>query len=184
MRRVLSLAALSILALSSTASAQRSGSVSTSPTPEIGMDAGIRFRLTTPSRTDFDLPMQQIRMGFFISPVMSIEPTVGLASRSGGGGASVTAYDIGAGLPDDTRETMQRLRAAVAHRTEVPGAQVVVVTAVEDVLRHDRELDRLGRGQLRPGELARCADCVRRRGHHEDAGKQRGRRAEMRDQQV
>ncbi len=96
MRRILSLAALSILALSATASAQR-GSSSSSPSPEIGMDAGLIFGLSTPSTTTFQLPLQQIRMGFFLSPVMSIEPTVGFTSLSGGG-FSGTDYNLGAGL--------------------------------------------------------------------------------------
>ena len=98
MRRVLSLAALSILALSTTASAQRSGSTSTSPSPEIGMDAGIGFNMTTPSTTVIQIPVQQIRMGFYISPVMSIEPTLGLVSFSGSGLPSTTVYSVGAGL--------------------------------------------------------------------------------------
>ena len=97
MRRVLSLAALSILALSTTASAQRSGSTSASPSAEIGMDAGIRFNMTTPSSTVIQIPAQQIRMGFYVSPVMSIEPTVGLTSVSGNG-VSGTMYSVGAGL--------------------------------------------------------------------------------------
>jgi hypothetical protein len=97
MRRVFSLAALSILALSTTASAQRSGSMSTGLSPEIGMDAGVQFGMSSPSFTVVQIPLQRVRMGFFISPVMSIEPTFGLTSVSGGG-ISGTDYTIGAGL--------------------------------------------------------------------------------------
>lgn len=97
MRRILSLAALSVLALSASASAQRSGSYSANPSPEIGMDAGLIFGLSTPSTTTFQVPLQRIRMGFYISPVLSIEPTVGFTSFSGGG-ISGTVYGIGAGL--------------------------------------------------------------------------------------
>ncbi len=96
MRRILSLAALSILALSASASAQRSGSYG-NPSPEIGMDAGLIFGLSTPSTTTFQLPLQRIRMGFYVTPVVSIEPVVGLTSFSGGG-ISGTDYSIGAGL--------------------------------------------------------------------------------------
>ena len=96
MRRLLSLAALSILALSAPASAQRSGGYSASPSPEIGMDAGITFSLGTPSRTTIEIPLQQIRMGFFVSPVLSIEPTLGLVSLSGNG-PSTTFYNFGVG---------------------------------------------------------------------------------------
>lgn len=97
MRRILSLAALSILALSASASAQRSSSYSANPSPEIGMDAGITFGLGTPSITTIQIPAQQIRMGFFLSPALSIEPTFGLQSVSGGG-TSFTVYNLGAGL--------------------------------------------------------------------------------------
>ena len=94
MRRVLSLAALSILALSATASAQRSG-VRINPSPEIGMDAGIAFNLD-PSTTEIAIPIPRIRVGFFVSPALSIEPWLGLNSFSGGG-FSGTDYQLGAG---------------------------------------------------------------------------------------
>jgi hypothetical protein len=96
MRRLLALTALSIVALSASASAQRSGSMA-SPSPEIGMDAGISFGLGNGGGTVVDIPAQQIRMGFFVSPALSIEPTFGLHSESGGGTGSVTLYNIGAG---------------------------------------------------------------------------------------
>ena len=98
MRRVLSVAALSILAWSASASAQRSSAGMADPSPEIGMDAGISFGLGTPSTTVISIPVQQIRMGFFVSPVLSIEPSLGLTSFSGGGGGSFTVYNIGAGV--------------------------------------------------------------------------------------
>jgi hypothetical protein len=96
MRRVLSLAALSIFALSASASAQRSGSTY-SPSPEIGMDAGIVFGLNSPSTTEIAVPVPQIRMGFFVTPAVSIEPWLGLNSFSGGG-FSGSDYRLGAGL--------------------------------------------------------------------------------------
>ena len=96
MRRVLSLAALSILVLSAPASAQRSGSMA-SPSSEFGMDAGMVFGLNSPSTTEIAIPISQIRWGFFLSPVLSIEPWLGLNSFSGGG-FSGTSYRLGAGL--------------------------------------------------------------------------------------
>jgi hypothetical protein len=95
MRRLLSLAALSILTLGASASAQRSGAVS-NPSPEIGMDAGLGFRLTDPSGTALSIPIQSIRMGFFLSPALSIEPSLGLVSFSGSG-LSGTDYSVGVG---------------------------------------------------------------------------------------
>jgi hypothetical protein len=97
MRRLFSLAALSIVTLSASASAQRSSGYSVNPSPEIGMDAGLTIGLGNNSGTVFQIPVQAIRMGFFISPVISIEPTVGFTSFSGGG-FSGTQYTVGAGL--------------------------------------------------------------------------------------
>src|SRR3954463_7384156 len=94
MRRILSLAALSVLALSASASAQRSSMMN--PSPVIGIDAGITFGLSDPNITTIAIPAQQIRIGFFVSPALSIEPTFGLQSISGGG-ETFTAYNIGAG---------------------------------------------------------------------------------------
>jgi hypothetical protein len=95
MRRLLSFAALSILTLGASASAQRAGSMA-SPSPEVGMDAGILFRLTSPSVTTLAIPMPLVRMGFFVSPVLSIEPSLGISSFSGGG-LSGTDYTVGVG---------------------------------------------------------------------------------------
>jgi hypothetical protein len=95
MRRTLSLAALSILALSASASAQR-GSSNYSPSPEIGMDAAVTFGLGNGGGTLIDIPAKAVRIGFFVSPILSIEPMFGLTSASGGG-TTVTTYTIGAG---------------------------------------------------------------------------------------
>ena len=98
MRRMSSLVVLSLLALSASATAQRSrGASMANPSPEIGIDAGVTFGLGSPSRTVLSIPAQQIRMGFFVSPALSIEPTFGLQSVSGGG-VSLTTYNFGAGL--------------------------------------------------------------------------------------
>src|SRR4051812_24039495 len=95
MRRLLSLAALSILAVSASASAQRSGSMS-NPSPEIGLDAAITFGLGDANGTTIAIPAQSLRMGFFVSPQLSIEPSFGLTSLSGGG-TTVTTYQVGVG---------------------------------------------------------------------------------------
>jgi len=98
MRRISSLVVLSLLALSASATAQRSrGASMAKPSPEIGIDAGVTFGLGTPNTTLLSIPAQQIRMGFFLSPALSIEPTFGLQSASGGG-VSFTTYNIGTGL--------------------------------------------------------------------------------------
>ena len=95
MRRVLSLAALSILALSASASAQRSSSMA-NPSPEIGIDAGIAFDLGDFGGTTIQIPAQHVRMGFFVSPALSIEPVLGLTSFSDDAGTT-TLYNLGVG---------------------------------------------------------------------------------------
>jgi hypothetical protein len=94
MRRVLSLAALSILALSASASAQRSSM--TNPSPEIGIDAGIAFGLGDAGVTVIAIPAQHVRMGFFVSPVLSIEPVLSIFSTSTDAGTD-TDYTLGVG---------------------------------------------------------------------------------------
>ena len=101
MRRVLSFAALSLIAIASTASAQRStrGTVtSANPSPELGVDAGLQFTLDSPRTTSFQIPIQGIRMGFYVSPAISIEPSINLNSTSFQGGGSLTTYGVGLGM--------------------------------------------------------------------------------------
>jgi hypothetical protein len=104
MRRILPFAALSLLALSQTATAQRSTSTSNNNNPpiELGVDAGFDTQLSggVNKRTAFQVPIQQLRAGFFLSPEVSIEPMLSLTtgSVSGPGGGSFTSYGIGTGL--------------------------------------------------------------------------------------
>jgi hypothetical protein len=104
MRRVLSFAALSLLVASSAASAQRSSAPrqdNSNPPVELGVDAGLNSELTgTNKTTAFTAPLQQMRAGFFMSPTVSIEPTLALSTRSTSGvpNSSVTAYGIGIGM--------------------------------------------------------------------------------------
>src|SRR5438270_4946416 len=93
MRRIISLAAFSLVAIASTATAQR-GSVN--PSPELGVDAGLMFTLDNPKTTAFSVPIQGIRAGFFLSPEISLEPSFRLNTVSGGG--TFTDYGIGLGL--------------------------------------------------------------------------------------
>lgn len=100
MRRVLSFAALSLIAIASTASAQRtarSSTTSANPSPEIGIDGALVFGLDDPNTTTLSVPVQRIRVGFFLSPTISLEPSFGLTTISGGGDR-ITTYSIGTGL--------------------------------------------------------------------------------------
>jgi hypothetical protein len=101
MRRVLSFAALSLLAIAPLANAQRSnrGNMGdANPSAELGVDAGLAFNLSgDPKTTTFDFPVQRVRAGFFLNPTVSIEPSLGLSTISGGG-EHLTLYDIGVGM--------------------------------------------------------------------------------------
>lgn len=101
MRRVLSFAALSLLVVASTASAQRRdrGRMnSANPSAELGVDAGLAFTLDDPRITVFSLPIQSIRAGFYLSPAVSIEPSLRLNHISYSGAGSGTDYGLGLGL--------------------------------------------------------------------------------------
>jgi hypothetical protein len=100
MRRIASLAALALVTLASTAHAQRagrsSGSYGENPSAELGVDAGLTFGLDSPSSTVLQIPLRSIRAGFYLSPIVSLEPYLGLTSFSGG--LSGSQYDLGLGL--------------------------------------------------------------------------------------
>ncbi|HEY2065089.1 MAG TPA: hypothetical protein VGG84_03965, partial [Gemmatimonadaceae bacterium] len=56
------------------------------------------FTLDNPKTTTFSLPIQGIRAGFFLSPQISLEPSLRLNTVSGAGQPSATDYGIGLGL--------------------------------------------------------------------------------------
>lgn len=99
MRRIVSIAALSVLAISATASAQRSTTTaSNAKSPiELGLDGGLSFGMGGQNNaTVFNLNLSQVRVGFLMSPQFSLEPSVGLNSFSVTGG-STTNYMLGLG---------------------------------------------------------------------------------------
>ena len=101
MRRAFSLAALSLIALAPLASAQRSNrgrAMDGNPSAELGVDAGLTFTLDDPKVTVFSVPIQSVRAGFFVSPAISIEPSLRLNHVSVSGGGSGTDYGVGVGL--------------------------------------------------------------------------------------
>lgn len=105
MRRILSIATVGLLVLSTAASAQRGR-----PSPassgsgllpiELGADAALSFGFGAPAgtsnATQFQIPFSQVRAGFFVSPALSIEPVFGLTYSSAGGGSD-TYYTVGVG---------------------------------------------------------------------------------------
>lgn len=102
MRRVFSYAALSLMVIAATAGAQRStrGTTVTSanPSPELGVDGGLQFTMDDPKTTAFQIPIQGLRMGFYVSPAISIEPSLRFNHASVSGGGSATDYGLGVGL--------------------------------------------------------------------------------------
>jgi hypothetical protein len=99
MRRILSLVALSLLvAAPSQAQKGHSSVAPASNSVEFGVDGAVMHSsMTGSSFTETSLPLQRLRVGFFVSPQISIEPAFQLSSISGGG-ASLTQYSLGSGL--------------------------------------------------------------------------------------
>jgi len=99
MRRLV-VVAIAVIALSSHAFAQaprQARAVAAVEDPiELGLDGVLAFTLTSPHSTNIAIPVQRARVGFFISPRISIEPYGALSYRSVED-ISVTNFDLGVG---------------------------------------------------------------------------------------
>jgi len=60
---------------------------------ELGMDGGISFGFDNPSVTTVSLPVQALRVGFFMNDKLSLEPRFNFNSVSGGG-VSLRTYSL------------------------------------------------------------------------------------------
>jgi hypothetical protein len=109
----------SLVVLSSAASAQRttrttaSSSSNTSTVWEIGADAALGFDLAVPTggakTTQLQIPLSNIRAGFFINPSWSLEPSLGYRYVKVEGLDAVSFYTLGfAGLYHFSPDRMQR----------------------------------------------------------------------------
>ena len=96
-KRLVVLGALALAFTAPTAGAQRSSHRDSGGPIELGIDGGITFGLNDPTFTLIQLPVQSFRLGYFLNDRWEIEPRISLTSASGGG-ATVTAYSLGAGL--------------------------------------------------------------------------------------
>jgi hypothetical protein len=88
-------AALCLVGAAGAAGAQRS-----STGLEIGIDAALThtsFDVPGPggSATEFDLPVQAIRLGFALSPTIWLEPELGLRTVSENGSFTTATFDVG-----------------------------------------------------------------------------------------
>ncbi len=85
-------AALTLLGLAATARAQ-------SPRIELGVDAMLAVTSVdlprSSSITTFDFPIQAFRMGFELTPRISLEPALGLHTVSGDGSFHSVTFDLG-----------------------------------------------------------------------------------------
>ena len=80
---------IALVLTATTADAQKS-----SPRPiELGMDGGISVGFDNPNVTTVSLPVQALRVGFFMNDNISLEPRVNFNSVSGGG-VSVRSYAL------------------------------------------------------------------------------------------
>src|SRR6188472_4110340 len=89
MRRLV-LVAIAVAALSSPGLAQSKG------TKEFGLDGNLTFGLDEPHITILNIPVQRLRVGFFISPRISIEP-YGALNWTHIDGADATNLSLGVG---------------------------------------------------------------------------------------
>lgn len=64
---------------------------------EFGVDAGVSVRFGSPTLTAVQIPTHRLRIGFFPTARVSIEPAFGLNVLSGDGG-SLTTFDFQLGL--------------------------------------------------------------------------------------
>jgi hypothetical protein len=92
MRKYLGLIALTTLFAATTSQAQ-----SAVRPVELGVDAGVGFRLSEPNFTTIGIPAQSLRVGFYISDKTSIEPSLSLNVLSGNG-QSLTTYNVDVGM--------------------------------------------------------------------------------------
>ena len=68
---------------------------------ELGLDGGMSFGLDDPKQTNVGLPFQQLRAGFYLSPVISIEPLMSFdynKTSQAGVSASASTLDLGVGM--------------------------------------------------------------------------------------
>ena len=105
-------------AAAGTAAAQRSG-----PGFEIGVDAALSHTsvdVPDGSSTAFVFPVQAVRMGFSLSPVVWLEPTLGLATVSENGSFTTINFDVGLPIslsgPVDPRVTQYFVRPLIGLR--------------------------------------------------------------------
>ena len=90
----LGLAAAAALALSAPSLAD----AQTTPAREYGIDAGLQFGLGDAGFTTLDVPAQRLRIGFFRTPTVSIEPYGALSYQKPEGGDGFTSIGLGTGL--------------------------------------------------------------------------------------
>ena len=86
------LAVLGFLALVTTASTADAQKSSARPI-ELGLDGGISVGFDDPNVTTVSLPVQALRVGFFMNDKLSLEPRFNFNSVSGGG-VSVRTYSL------------------------------------------------------------------------------------------
>jgi hypothetical protein len=55
---------------------------------ELGVDGRVAYRATTPSSTTVNLPVDRMRVGYFLSPNFSFEPSLSYSSSSSNGSHS------------------------------------------------------------------------------------------------
>jgi hypothetical protein len=89
MKKLVVLGLLALVATASAADAQKS----TARPIELGLDGGLSIGFDDPNVTTVSLPVQALRVGFFMNDNLSLEPRFNFNSVSGGG-VSVRSYAL------------------------------------------------------------------------------------------
>jgi hypothetical protein len=98
--RLVTVSVLALLAVGSSASAQRTRGSSASGAPnlwELGTDAALSLDLDSPRTTSLSIPVANLRAGIFTSNVLEIEPFFSLDYAKTEGTPGATFYQLGAG---------------------------------------------------------------------------------------
>ena len=89
MNKLVVLGFLALVATATSADAQKSNA----RLIELGMDGGISIGFDDPNVTTVSLPVQALRVGFFMNDKVSLEPRFNFNSVSGGG-VSIRSYSL------------------------------------------------------------------------------------------
>jgi hypothetical protein len=97
MMKKLAVLVLTLTLAAPAANAQRASHRNSGPI-EFGIDGGVLFGLDAPRTTVVALPVQDFRLGYFLSDKVEVEPRFNINSLHVSGGGSLTTYTFEVGV--------------------------------------------------------------------------------------